>query len=82
MMRKIVYNHDHLKGDYPQTVALLDELMDIQLIDNTGDEAADAWTDMERAVIRFVPPLERKISFLEARVKLLEKEIDQIYDSM
>jgi len=74
-MKKITYTHDHIKEDYPRTHALLDELMDVQLIDNTGEESEDAWRDIERAVMKVVTPLEQEVSFLKGCLRALERGI-------
>jgi len=53
--------------------------MSVHLIDNTGDEAELAWREIEAAVVQIVAPAERELSFLNERVRLLEKEIDEIH---
>lgn len=61
---------------------LLDELRDVQLVDNTPQQASIAWAEIEAAVIKYVPPLDWDRSFFAARIKFLEKEIDGYMDGI
>jgi hypothetical protein len=78
----MLYVHECLKESHPITHALLDELMDVRLIDNTVDDAARAWGEINDTVVKFITPLERETSFLRDRVKLLEQEIDEAYSHL
>ena len=81
-MKKTLYTHDHLKDDgYLVCHALLDELMSVQLINNTGDDAELAWRKIANAVVQIVAPAERELAFLRKRVKTLEEKIGTTYNS-